>query len=282
MPANYFAPNYLPKKYLTPNVFCTKRLIKLLKTDTTSSRNCGRTGPAPAIQTFGPHNASILVMERSLSLLLLICLLAAPTAIPCGERTTMTNGHSNLFSPGRIIVVMDTRQTTQAPTDASLVRLAAKGDCQAYAQLYERHAGWLLTLLWRFTGGDKGKAEDVLQEAFVQAWTRLGQLREPARFGGWLRKLAINLALADRRKLQIAGTDQALAGISDPEPPWPASDVDLERSIAALPERARQVLVLFCVEGCSHDEIAHTLNIEVGTSKAQLHRARGLLKETLS
>jgi RNA polymerase sigma factor (sigma-70 family) len=110
----------------------------------------------------------------------------------------------------------------------------------------------------------------------------LEQLREPERFGGWLKQLAVNVALADRRRLKVSGTDDALPQLADIEPPWPATDLDLERAVAKLPTRARDVLVLFCLEGFSHQEIAATLGVEVGTSKAQLHRARQLLKETLS
>ncbi len=170
----------------------------------------------------------------------------------------------------------------EAHDESELIRCAVDGDRDAFAILYRRHACWLLPLMWRMTGGDHGVAEDLTQEAFVQAWFKLGQLNDRHRFAGWLKALAINLVLADRRKLRPAGNDQALAGQESPQPPWPAADLDLETAIARLPRRARQVLVLFCIEGFSHEEIATAMKVEVGTSKAQLHRARALLKETLS
>jgi RNA polymerase sigma factor (sigma-70 family) len=202
-----------------------------------------------------------------------------------GAGPAVLTAYSNLLPSGRIIEGMQTQcSSAQAPIDSDrdLVIAAQSGDRAAYAGLYRRHAGWMRPLLWRLAGGDDGLAEDLLQDSFVQAWQKLEQLREPERFGGWLKQMAINLALADRRRLKVVGTDQALEHLADVEPPWPATDLDLERAIAKLPTRARDVLVLFCLEGFSHQEIALTLGVEVGTSKGQLHRARQLLKESLS
>jgi len=164
--------------------------------------------------------------------------------------------------------------------DGPLVRAACAGDNAAFEQLYRRHAGWLLPLLWRLAGGDRARAEDWLQDAFVQAWKQLRQLRDPAAFGGWIKRLAVNIALADRRRHSLV-VAAVTADPAAPEPPWPAADLDLERAIAALPARAREVLVLFHLGGFSHQQIGALMGIEVGTSKAQLHRARGLLKEVL-
>lgn len=164
--------------------------------------------------------------------------------------------------------------------DAPLVCAAQSGDGEAFAALYRRHAGALMPMLWRLAGGDRALAEDWLQDAFVQAWRKLGQVRDRAAFGGWLRRLAANVALSDRRRGRLA-TVEAEVDAGAPEPPWPAADLDLERAIAALPERARQVLVLFHLSDLSHAEIADLLSIDVGTAKSQLHRARRLIKETL-
>ena len=203
----------------------------------------------------------------------------------CERQLPVLPASSNLSRIGRIIVSMHAQfdqQPTHAEPDTDLVLAARNGDRNAFAGLYRRHAGWMRPLLWRLAGGDGGLAEGLLQDSFVQAWQKLEHLREPERFGGWLKQLAVNVALADRRRLKVSGTDDALPHLADIEPPWPATDLDLERAITQLPTRARDVLVLFCLEGFSHQEIAETLNVEVGTSKAQLHRARQILKETLS
>jgi RNA polymerase sigma-70 factor (ECF subfamily) len=164
--------------------------------------------------------------------------------------------------------------------DAARVVAAGKGDQAAFAALYREHGGRVLATAWRLAGGDRSRAEDWVQEAFLQAWQKLSQLRDPAAFGGWLRRLLINIALMDRRRLQPV-TGEVLPDIAAAEPPWPCADRDLERAIAGLPERARLVLVLFHIEGMGHEDIAATTGIAVGTSKAQLHRARQLLKEEL-
>lgn len=164
---------------------------------------------------------------------------------------------------------------------ADLVDRIRTGDEHAFGELYRRFAGRIAALLWRLTGGDHALAEDLLQETFVRAWRNFDQLNEPASVGGWLRRTAVNLALTDRRRVRpITGPDINLE--TAPAPPWPCADLDLERAIAALPSRARHVLVLFHLEGLTHEAIAESMNTTAGTSKAQLHRARQLLKEALA
>jgi len=165
--------------------------------------------------------------------------------------------------------------------DDALVRAARGGDRCAFETLYRRHGPRLMPMLWRLAGGDRALAEDWLQEAFVHAWRKLGQLRDPGAFGGWLKRLAVNTALAEQRRGRLRTVDVE-AEVTAPEPPWPAADLDLERAIAALPERARQTFVLFHLSELGHTEIAELMKIETGTSKAQLHRARQLLKEALA
>jgi len=178
-------------------------------------------------------------------------------------------------------VAAETTPGADAPPDAVLVEAVRQGTRAAFSELYQRHAGRLMPVLWRLAGGDRGRAEDWLQEAFVQAWQRLDQLRDGNAFGGWLTRLAVNLALGQRRRRHLATVETSCEQAA-PEPPWPAADVDLERAIATLPERARQVLVLFHLSGFTHAEIAVLMGVDAGTSKAQLHRARTLLKERLA
>lgn len=171
--------------------------------------------------------------------------------------------------------------TADRGRQAADVGAARLGDPRAFEALYRHHAGWLLPLLWRLAAGDRGRAEDWLQEAFVQAWQKLDQLRDDNAFPAWLKRLAVNLALAEQRRGRLALSDATIDRAA-PEPPWPAADLDLERAIVGLPERARQVLVLFHLGGLGHAEIGLAMGIDPGTSKAQLHRARTLLKERLA
>lgn len=175
----------------------------------------------------------------------------------------------------------DPEATPDPDADPALVEAARRGDRHAFEALYRRHAVWLLPVLWRLSGGDRGRAEDWLQDAFVQAWQRLHQLRDDDAFPAWLKRLAVNLALSEQRRGRLKLADEAIEQAA-PEPPWPAADLDLERAIVGLPERARQVLVLFHLAGLGHAEIGQAMGIDPGTSKAQLHRARTLLKERLA
>ena len=171
--------------------------------------------------------------------------------------------------------------------DSGLVERASDGDRAAFEELYRRHRDRIYGLLWRLAGGDAALAEDLLQEAFVRAWQKLGSFRGDSRFGTWLHRLSANVALSDRRsKLRRLERETALegaaersaAGDRDVRAPW---QMDLEAAITGLPLRARTVLVLFDIEGYSHAEIADLTGMAVGSSKAQLHRARRLVREEL-
>jgi len=161
---------------------------------------------------------------------------------------------------------------------------AAAGDHRAYERLYRTHAARIHSLARRMMGGDQ--AEELTQDVFVRAWEKLGSFRGEAQFGTWLYRLAINLILSRRGRLAVQRSrelpdDTALetlparAGRSD-------LGMDFESAIERLPEGARQVFVLHDVEGYKHEEIADMLGVTSGTSKAQLHRARMLLRRSLS
>jgi RNA polymerase sigma-70 factor (ECF subfamily) len=171
--------------------------------------------------------------------------------------------------------------------DLPLVDLARRGDMHAFERLYQRHRDRVYGLLWRLSGGDGALAEDLLQEAFVRAWQKLDSFRGESLFFTWLHRLSANVALSDRRSrvrrarlerpMEEAVTRTAI-GAKDVSA---GKRADLELAIAKLPERARVVLVLHDVEGYKHAEIAHLTGMAVGSSKAQLHRARKLVKEIL-
>jgi RNA polymerase sigma-70 factor (ECF subfamily) len=165
--------------------------------------------------------------------------------------------------------------------DNDLVVRAAGGDAVAFEQLYRRHVRRVHGAIWRLVGGNQARAEELTQDAFVNAWKALPQFRFQSAFGTWLHRLAVNTALmhlraraggedreVDDAPLEHVAASGARAGLG----------LDLERAVAQLPPRARAVLVLHDVEGWKHNEIAAELGMAVGTSKAQLHRARNLLR----
>lgn len=165
---------------------------------------------------------------------------------------------------------------------------ASHGERSAFELLYRRHRDRVYGVLWRLAGGDHALAEDLLQEAFVRAWQKLDGFRGDALFATWMHRLAVNVALSDRRtRLRKAAREMPMdesvertaRGDRDVRA---GQQMDLERAIARLPQRARTVLVLYDIEGYSHAEIAEATGMAVGSSKAQLHRARQLVQEDLN
>ena len=171
------------------------------------------------------------------------------------------------------------------PTD--LIRRAQQGDRAAFETLYRAHAGRVYALCLRHTS-DAAQAEERTQDAFVRAWERLATYRGESAFSSWLYRLTVNEVLlgrrAERRREQRVLTTDDPAALERPRGADPASGraLDLERAVAALPPGAREVFVLHDVEGYRHEEIAALAGIAVGTSKAQLFRARRLLREALN
>jgi len=175
-------------------------------------------------------------------------------------------------------------EPTPRDADAALVRRAVSGDTAAFEQLYRRHAGRVHGAILRLVGMDRARAEELTQDAFVQAWRKLGGFRHESAFSTWLHRLGVNVALMDLRVRREEDTlgDEALHDAAGGDVPFCAAERgDLERAVAALPTRARAVLVLHDVEGYKHEEISAELGMAVGSSKAQLHRARGLLRRKL-
>ncbi|HWU77231.1 MAG TPA: sigma-70 family RNA polymerase sigma factor [Rhodanobacter sp.] len=171
-----------------------------------------------------------------------------------------------------------------ANDDSDDVRAAATGDRQAFQRLYRVHVGRIHGAIHRLAGYDHARAEDLTQDAFVRAWQKLPGFRHESAFGTWLYRLAVNVALMDLRARGANPVsmldDDHLPDIGD-TPFCAAEREELERAIARLPPRARAVLVLHDIEGWKHEEIGSELDMAVGTSKAQLHRARHLLRKIL-
>jgi RNA polymerase sigma-70 factor (ECF subfamily) len=167
-------------------------------------------------------------------------------------------------------------------TDDRVARAQA-GDQQAFRDLYQEHVGRVYALCLRLTA-DAVAAEERTQDVFVRLWDKLRTFRGESAFSSWLHRLTVNVVLNERRTSgrraqrvavvanpEGVGEDGSLAGLG----------LDLERAIARLPEGAREVFVLYDIEGYGHAEIAELVGIAVGTSKAQLFRARRLLREML-
>jgi RNA polymerase sigma-70 factor (ECF subfamily) len=175
------------------------------------------------------------------------------------------------------------RPVASGTSEAADVALAAAGDARAFERLYRQHVARIHSLVRRMLGSG-GDPDELTQDVFVRAWERLKTYRGEAAFGTWLHRLAVNVILNWRRSEAGArrwieeGTEAEL--LEGPRR-MGAEVLDLEGAIAKLPPGARQVFVLHDVEGFKHEEIAAMTGVTAGTSKAQLHRARMLLRAYL-
>jgi len=163
------------------------------------------------------------------------------------------------------------------------VARAQAGDTGAFAEIYRRCHRRVYGLCLRLVA-DRGIAEELTQDVFVRAWRALPAFRGDASVMTWLHRIAVNTVVSYQRR-HGAWLDWLRRGdeVADTvENPVPGRAIDLEAAIARLPKRARQVFVLVDVEGYSHEETAAALGMAVGTSKAQLHRARALLRGMLT
>lgn len=166
--------------------------------------------------------------------------------------------------------------------EASLIERAQRGDVPAFERLYRQYAGRVNGLCLRMAR-DPDLAEDCTQETFIKAWKALPKFEARSGFGTWLHRIAVNVVLEKRRapaerEIPVEDTtDYAEPLVFDA----PLETAELEAIVASLPTGARDVLVLCGIHGYDHAEAADMLGIAVGTCKAQLHRARKLVRERL-
>ncbi len=175
------------------------------------------------------------------------------------------------------------RTASLGVSEAADVALAAAGDQRAFERIYRAHVARIHSLARRMSGSE-GDADELTQDVFVRAWERLKTYRGEAAFGTWLHRLAVNAILnwrrteaSERQRIDDGVDTELVAGRRGAG----AERLDLEGAIGRLPRGARQVFVLHDVEGFKHEEIAAMVGVTVGTSKAQLHRARMLLRGLL-
>jgi len=178
-----------------------------------------------------------------------------------------------------------------ATSDTRLVAHALQGDKDAFGALVERYwqtavgiaAGRVRTMT---------DAEDIAQESFVTVYSKLGDLREPARFGGWLSKIVVQRSIDHIRKtareetMHLVGDDEMLSEVQ-----WQPTSTDglepeeigaVRRAVRALPERLRQVVILRFMSGLSAGEIAERIGSKQGTVRVWLHRAAIRLEKDLA
>jgi RNA polymerase sigma-70 factor (ECF subfamily) len=166
---------------------------------------------------------------------------------------------------------------------ADCVERAARGDVRAFEELYRAHLPRVHSLVRRMAGGRD--TDEITQDVFVRVWQKLNTFRGDSAFGTWLHRLAVNVVI-ERFRAESTRRKRIYDGehVFDTLPaPVRRRDVslDFEAALEQLPDGAREIFVLHDVEGYKHHEIGSLLNISAGTSKAQLHRARMMLRRHL-
>jgi RNA polymerase sigma-70 factor (ECF subfamily) len=180
-----------------------------------------------------------------------------------------------------------------ADDDAALVRrVQVQADRQAFAQLVRRHQGRVRALLRRLTRGRSELADELAQEAFLQAWRALPAFRGEAGFATWLYRLAVNEYLQGQRRgdarLQActdaldADREAADCALAAGDAPEEGLALDLRRALARLPEAEHQAIALCDLAGLSHGEAADWLGCPLGTVKSHVARGRARLREALA
>lgn len=183
---------------------------------------------------------------------------------------------------GALPLRSDTEQgaATAGANGANDVALAAAGDVRAFERLYSTHLPRVHGLVRRMAGGRD--TDEITQDVFVRVWQKLDSFRGESAFGTWLHRLAVNVVI-ERFRTEAVRRQRLHDGetIFDTlAAPARSGDVrmDFETALEKLPDGAREIFVLHDVEGYKHHEIATLLGISAGTSKAQLHRARMMLR----
>jgi RNA polymerase sigma factor (sigma-70 family) len=163
-----------------------------------------------------------------------------------------------------------------------LIQKCKKQDIKAQEQLYRLFAHKLFPVCLKYSSSYQ-QAEDNLQDAFLMIFDKIPQYKNKGSFEGWMKRIAINVALQKYRKqtvFEIIKEDH----LKEPEIEIDEDAVSVDfllEIIQQLPVRYRQVFNLYVLDGFSHKEIAEIMNISTGTSKSNLARARVILKEKI-
>ena len=207
--------------------------------------------------------------------------MSQPVAVPQAYSLGVAEGVQELVS----MTGLDSAETQASMSETDLVREAQAGSADAFERLYRKHGRRVYAVCLRMVS-DPGRAEELMQDAFVRAWSAIGSFQHRSAFGTWLHRLTVNVVLSDMRAEKRRLSRELLPGELDEFErevggAMPETRVDLERAIAALPSGAKEVLILHDIEGYRYREIAELVGVAEGTVKSQLSRARRLVREAL-
>jgi len=162
--------------------------------------------------------------------------------------------------------------------ELAVVLLAVEGNQQAFAELVQRKQSWLRGFM-HYCCGNEALADDLAQQSFILAWSKISQLRQPESFHSWLKRLAVNTWLQTARAQKNWDTMDELP---DDEHADAALSLDLNQVLASLPDAVRVCVVLAYHEGHTHDEIANMTELPLGTVKSHIKRGAAKLQLLLT
>jgi RNA polymerase sigma-70 factor (ECF subfamily) len=167
-----------------------------------------------------------------------------------------------------------------------LVEMCLSGDRRAQFEVYQTYSKAMYNICQRMMG-NREEAEDVLQNAFVDVYSKLHSYRGEATLGAWIKRIVINSCLNElkKKKIPLISTDVEFRDVEDPEykEDFNLEDIQrIKRAIATLPEGYRVVFSLYLLEGYDHGEISEILGISEGASKSQYSRAKQKLHQILT
>lgn len=180
--------------------------------------------------------------------------------------------------------------------EVTVVALAMTGDDTAFSELVRRRQSSIRNLLRRLCR-NPALADDLSQAAFLQAWRSLASLKAPGAFGGWLRRICVNVWLQQARRhggkearldeagglpAHAAALGATTAAASLVYEPTVAEKLDLDRALGVLPEDVRLCIVLAYSERMSHREISEASGFPLGTVKSHIARGSARLREILN
>ena len=169
---------------------------------------------------------------------------------------------------------------TQSP-EVLVVSLARTGERSAFAELVRRRQAWLRNLMWRLSG-DQQLADDLAQQAFLQAWRNIRRLRDAKKFPGWIKSIAVNTWRQHLRKHDALRHAEEHEDHQSTHRDATGLGMDLDDALSTLSSTVRMCIVLAYQEGLSHNEIAKMTDIPLGTVKSHISRGTQKLKQHLS
>ncbi|MEP7237491.1 MAG: sigma-70 family RNA polymerase sigma factor [Ferruginibacter sp.] len=171
-------------------------------------------------------------------------------------------------------------------TEDELIRGCLLEDASCQKEIFNRFAGRMLGVCNRYAR-NSADGEDILQDAFIKVFNKIGQFKFEGSFEGWIRRIVVNTALKKyslrRYEKEVVGFEVKDSDESSSEPSAYAhlTEKDLLVLINNLPDGYRLIFNLYVIEGYQHDEIAEMLGIQSGTSRSQLVKARNMLQKQI-